>query len=62
MKIEVKDIKGIKVSLYASLDGMDEKNGDVVSFEYAWTAIIKRWCNYNENDLRVKRYSVKDTL
>ena len=51
-----------KVSLYASLDGMDEKNGDVVSFEYAWTAIIKRWCNYNENKYSLWRHSINIDL
>ena len=58
-----KGYKGNKrISLYATLSNIDEKGGEVTAFEYAWTAIIKRWCNYNEKKYNLWEHSVKIDL
>ena len=58
-----KGYKGNKrISLYATLSNIDEKDGEVTAFEYAWTAIIKRWCNYNEKKYNLWEHSVKIDL
>lgn len=51
-----------QVSLYATLADTDSRNGEVTAFEYAWTAIIKRWCNYNEKKYTLWEHSVKIDL
>ena len=51
-----------KISLYATLSDIDEKDGELTAFEYAWTAIIKRWCNYNEKKYKLWEHSVKIDL
>ena len=48
-------------SLYASLKNIDV-NENTDAFDYAWTALIKRWCNYNEIKYGLYEHSVRIDL